>query len=325
MAKARALWTVEAGRAQLRTEEVPDTPPPDQVLVRTVFSGISRGTESLVFRGKVPEREWQRMRAPFQVGDFPFPVKYGYANVGQVIAGPDNLVGLRVFCLFPHQDIFVVNAGALHTVPEAVPSQRAVLAANMETALNGIWDAAPVLGDRVTVVGGGVLGCLLTAMLSTIAGVEVQLVDLLPERRHLAATMGASFALPEGALVDRDIVFHASASQAGLRQSLELCRTEGRVVELSWFGENEICLPLGADFHSRRLRLISSQVGRVSPNKPGWTHAQRLNLALRLLDDTRLDALLAPSIPFEHAPDALSDLLTRPQAGPPAASISYGE
>ncbi len=325
MATSRALWFVSPRRAELREEEVPDNPPEGQVLVRTLHSGISRGTECLVFSGEVPASEWQRMRAPFQEGEFPFPVKYGYANVGEVVAGPCERMGERVFCLFPHQELFVIDGAAARTIPDAVPSRRAVLGANMETALNGIWDAAPLLGDRITVVGAGVLGCLLTALLSQIPGVDVQLVDVLSEREALARPLGATFALPGDAIPERDIVFHTSASAAGLGRSVELCRAEGKVMELSWYGNRVVPLDLGGAFHSRRLRLLSSQVGHVSPNKSGWTHAQRMQLALQLLDDARLDALFEESTPFELAARALPKLLAAPSSGPPALSFAYGD
>lgn len=295
-------------------------------MVQALFSGVSRGTESLVYSGRVPESEFVRMRAPHQRGEFPGPVKYGYANVGQVIAGPAEWLGRRVFSLFPHQDRFVLPERHVHPIPSSVPAQRAVLTANLETALNAIWDARPVPGDRVSIVGGGVLGCLLAALLSRYPALDVELVDVLVERRDTAQGLGVSFALPEAARTDRDLVFHTSSHESGLARALELCGFQARVVELSWYGSQSVQVPLGRAFHSQRLQLIGSQVGHVSPNKPGWSHHQRLELALQLLDDPRLDALLGAPIPFGELPARLPAVLgpSAPSGAPPGHCVSYG-
>ena len=156
---ARAYWLREPGSGEIRSADLPD-PGPGEVLVRTLVSGVSRGTEALVFRGGVPESQYAAMRAPFQEGDFPGPVKYGYLNVGLVEAGPHDLVGRTVFCLYPHQTAYVVPAEAVTVVPDDVPARRAVLAGAVETAVNALWDARPLLGDRVAVVGAGMVGLL---------------------------------------------------------------------------------------------------------------------------------------------------------------------
>ncbi|HEX2671478.1 MAG TPA: zinc-binding alcohol dehydrogenase, partial [Polyangiaceae bacterium] len=218
--QTRAFWSVEPGRGELRSE--PLLPPgTGEVLVRAQYSAVSRGTESLVFHGRVPVSERQRMRCPHQAGEFPGPVKYGYSSVGRVLAGNVELLGQTVFCLFPHQSAYVVPASAVLPVPEAVPPERAVLAANLETAVNAVWDAAPRLGDRVSIVGAGVVGCLCAYLLARHPGVSVELVDLRPERAEIARAFGASFALPEEARRERDLVVHASGREAGLRTSLE--------------------------------------------------------------------------------------------------------
>jgi threonine dehydrogenase-like Zn-dependent dehydrogenase len=320
--EARSFWLAEVGVGEIRTEPVPD-PGPEDVLVRTRFSGISRGTETLVFTGRVPPSEADRMRAPFQAGDFPAPVKYGYLNVGVVESGPDGLAGRTVFCLYPHQTAYVVPAAAVVPVPESVPASRAVLAGAVETAVNALWDAAPLVGDRVAVVGAGVIGCAIARLAAGIPGARVTLLDVDPARRELAAALGVDFARP-GELTDRqDTVFHASATGAGLQTALDLLGPEGVVTELSWYGDREIRVRLGGAFHSQRLAVRASQVGLVAPARRG-THSttDRLRLALDLLADPAFDALLADPEPFTALPDVLARLAARPPAAP-CQLISY--
>lgn len=304
-AQATALWYAAAGECVLNTEELP-APAPGECLVRTLWSGISRGTERLVFEGRVPESEYERMRAPLQQGAFPFPVKYGYSAVGTVDAGPDELLGRTVFCLHPHQDRFVVSADRVTPLPEGLSARRAVLAANMETALNAHWDSGSGPADRIVVVGGGVLG-LLTAYIATrLPGAEVTLVDLDEGRAGLARALGCRFALPADCPQDADLVFHASASAGGLATAIGAAGFEARIVELSWYGEGSVAAPLGGAFHARRLQLISSQVGQVSPSRRArFGYARRMQAALVLLADERLDGLITDEIAFKDAPARL--------------------
>jgi threonine dehydrogenase-like Zn-dependent dehydrogenase len=277
--------------------------------VRAMFGAVSRGTERLVFHGRVPPSQYERMRAPHMGGNFPFPAKYGYATVGRVEQGPPALQGEVVFVLHPHQGVFTVAADAVAPVPRHVPAMRAVLAANMETALNAIWDAAPGPGDRIAVVGGGVVGLLVARLCARMPGTEVTLVDIVPSRADLAGALGARFAAPQAAPEGCDLVFHASATPAGLATALRIAGEEATIVELSWYGEGDVAVPLGEAFHSRRLRLISSQVGEVAPShRPRWSRARRLSAALALLDDAVLDVLLAPPIAFADLPARLVEL-----------------
>jgi len=306
---AHGLWYVAPGEAVLR-DEVLQPPGADQLLVRSLWSGISRGTERLVLAGKVPQSEWNRMRAPLQAGDFPFPVKYGYALVAEVEAGQAQPVGTTCFVLAPHQDRQLVPAEMALALPADLPPRRAVLAANLETALNVLWDAGAAAGDRILIVGGGVLGMLLARLAARLPGAEVTVVDLLAERRPTAEALGAAFALPEAAPEDQDLVINTSASQAGLRLALEAAGPEAAVVEASWFGSGEPALPLGGAFHSRRLRLISSQVGQVPPMRaPRWSRRRRLAKALDLLRDPAFDRLLGEEIAFANLPERLPHLL----------------
>ena len=274
---ARALWTVGPGLTDIRDEPV-TRPASDEVTVRTLQSGISRGTEALVFAGLVPPGEWARMRCPFQAGDFPFPVKYGYAAVGIVEAGPADRLGQRVFCLHPHQTRFTIPAAAALPVPDNVPTDRAVLAAQIETALNASWDAAPRIGDRIAVVGGGTIGCLTAWLCAQLPGTEVTLIDIDPARAPVAAALGFGFATAEAAPKACDLVFHASGSSEGLALALSLAGFEAEVMELSWYGDRPVTVPFGGAFHSQRLSLRASQVGAVAPaRRSRWSHARRLD------------------------------------------------
>lgn len=309
---ARAFWVTAAGRGEIRDESIPD-PRGDEVVVRAVCSGISRGTETLVFQGRVPPSEHERMRAPYQSGAFPFPVKYGYASVGVVEAGPSALAGRHVFVLHPHQTRYVVPAGAVHLIPEGVPPARAVLAANLETAINGVWDAGVQPGDRVTVVGGGVVGCLVAWLAGRIPGCELELVDVNPARRDVAARLGVGFALPDDATPERDVIVHASGSPAGLATALALAAFEAAIVEMSWYGTTSVTVPLGQAFHARRLTIRASQVGHVARSQRArWDTRRRMQLALQILIDPVLDSLITGESAFEDLPRTMAELSSGP-------------
>lgn len=309
----RALVYVSEGRADILQASLGDFREDDDefVTVRTQFSAISRGTERLVMTGKVPESERERMRAPFQKGDFPFPVTYGYAAVGVVEHGPSSLHGRAVFALHPHQDRFQIPASAAHPLPDGLPPRRATLAANMETALNAVWDSGVGPGDRVAVIGAGAVGCLTASLLSRIAGCEVTLIDRYPGRAAIASKLGVTFVSETPASLKADVVFHASASASGLAAALSCAGPEAVVVEMSWYGEGDIPAPLGGAFHSRRLTLRSSQVGSIPPARAArWSYSRRLSKAMELLNDSSLDELLTDEIAFDDAPARLPDLLS---------------
>ena len=305
----RAFWIVAPGHGELRVQP-PLSPHDGDVVVKALYSGISRGTESLVYRGLVPPSEYQRMRAPFQEGDFPAPVKYGYASVGEVEQGPADLVGRKVFTLYPHQTRYAVPVSAVHVLPDGVPPERAVLAANLETALNATWDAPPHTGDRIAIVGAGVIGCLLAWMIGKTAGCRVQIVDVDGEREREASRLGASFAHPDDAAGGADLVFHASGAPEGLATALKLAGFEATVVELSWYGTRSVSLQLGEDFHSRRLRLISSQVGSLPAARSArWDRRRRMQLALELLNDDLQDSLISGESTFDELPAIVPRLI----------------
>jgi len=309
--RTQALWYVAPEHAELREEMLPELPS-ESVQVRSVFGALSRGTESLVYRGQVPESEYARMRAPFMGGAFPFPVKYGYSNVGIVEQGPDALLGKQVFSLMPHQTVFQAEISAVTLLPEGVEAARAVLTANMETALNAVWDAAPGPGDRIAVIGGGVVGCLVAYLCGHLPGAEVSLVDINRQRAEIALSLGVRFALPEAAPQECDVVIHCSAQASGLATALACAGEEATVLELSWYGSGMVSVPLGGAFHSRQIRVQSSQVGHISASRrPRWTYRRRLGAALNMLLDPRLDVLLAPPIHFASLPERLPEILGR--------------
>ena len=320
---AQALWYVAAGRAEVREEELAPLSS-GAVRVRALHGALSRGTEALVFAGRVPKSEFERMRAPFMGGAFSFPVKYGYSVVGRVESGPTELRYRLVFVLHPHQTRFDVPAGAAVPLPDGLPPARAVLGANMETALNAVWDAEPKRGDRVAIVGAGVVGALVGYLCRrTIPDLEVTLIDVNPARAEIARELSVDFASPDAAPTECDVVVHTSATAAGLATALNLAREEAMVLELSWYGAGEVAVPLGGAFHSRRLRLVSSQVGKVAPShRASWTHRARLEAALAYTGDPRLDVLFAPAVLFKELPARLPQILA-PGSGILCQRIDY--
>jgi threonine dehydrogenase-like Zn-dependent dehydrogenase len=306
--QATAYWTVSPGHGELRTEPLPE-PGPDDVVVRALHSGISRGTELLVHGGRVPSSIAERMRAPFQSGDFPGPVKFGYLSVGVVEHGPDELLGRQVFCLYPHQDRYVVPAASVLPIPDGVPARRAALTGAVETATNALWDAAPRIGDRIAVVGGGMVGGAVAALLQRFPLDRLELVDVDPRRRSVADRLGVRLVEPDHASPECDLVVHVSGTAAGLAKSLELLGDEGEVIEVSWYGDDDVAVPLGAAFHPRRLAIRASQVSEVAASRRARrSHTDRLRLALRLLADDRFDALISGSSPFAELPDTMQRL-----------------
>lgn len=304
-----AFWITAKQRGELRTTELPARGN-DEVSIQTQYSAISLGTESLVFNNAVPSTEYQRMRAPFQEGEFPTPVKYGYMNVGRVEDGPEPLRGRSVFCLYPHQTRYIVPSDAVTLLPENIPVERAVLAANLETAINALWDASASIGDRISIIGGGVIGCLVGWLAAGIPGCDVELIDINPERASVCKALGLKFSLPENAQDNRDLLIHTSATQSGLTTALQLAGFEATILELSWYGDKLISIPLGGAFHSKRLQLRSSQVGQIAlKQRSRWNYKRRLELALTLLEDDALDSLISGESAFADMPQTFQYLI----------------
>lgn len=325
---ATAFWS-DHGTGRLLTETLPAVGPND-LRIRTCFSAISKGTETLVFNGAVPISEYERMRAPFQEGTFDGPVKYGYCNVGIVEHGPADWMEQAVFCLYPHQDRYVVPQERVYRLPADLPLERAVLAANMETCVNALADAGldrEINGGSafsVSIIGAGLVGCLMAHLAKT-HGHAVELIDINPDRQGMADVLGVSFSTPENAQTDREVIVHTSASNAGLVQALNLAALEGLIVEMSWFGTTQAKLPLGEAFHSKRLTIRSSQVGHIAPaRQASWTYATRFAHALECLKAPELDALITDESPFEALPEVMAQL-SRGEATPLCHRIRYSD
>ena len=322
MDETRAFWITSPGRGEIRGQRL-RSPAAGELLIRARASAISRGTETLVFRGEVPESEWQRLRCPFQEGEFPAPVKYGYAVAGIVEDGPRECCGRRVFCLHPHQERFIVSEDAVIAIPDDVPDRRATLAANMETAINGLWDSVPGPGDRIAVVGAGVVGALVGALAARLPGAEVELVDIDTSRATLAAALGCGFASPQQARGEADLVIHASGTPEGLATALAVAGFETTVIEMSWYGTRVVPLGLGGAFHSRRLTIRSSQVGTLpAGRRERWSRRRRLALALALLRDPVFDRLLTGETKFDALPE-LMPFLAASSAGVLCHTVRY--
>ncbi|MFK7891817.1 MAG: zinc-binding alcohol dehydrogenase [Granulosicoccus sp.] len=317
-----AFWVTGEAKGELMREPL-NACDKAHVKVRTLYSAISRGTEMLVFNNRVPVSEHEHMRAPFQGGNFPYPVKYGYINVGVVEEGPDYLRGKTVFCLYPHQKRYVVPVDAVTVVPENIPPARAVLAANMETAVNALWDANVNIGDQVSVVGAGVIGCLVAYLASRITGCQVELIDNNASRLETARLLNVAFATPENAATERDLLVHASASESGLNTAIRLAGMEAKIIELSWFGDRTVSASLGGAFHSKRLQICCSQVGQIAPaQRARWSYSRRLKLAISLLDNPMLDCLISGESQFEQLP-GLMQVLSRGEPNTLCHRIRY--
>lgn len=299
------------------------------VRIKTLYSGISRGTESLVFNGLIPESEWQTMRCPHQSGAFSFPISYGYSVVGKVIeTGPEitkMFPGDIVFVLHPHQEQIVAQGDMVRPVPEEIPAMRAVLAANMETALNGVWDGGVDVHHKVSVIGGGVVGLLTAYLANKVTEATVSVIDINPNKQEIAEKLGLRFATPDDAPAEQDIIFNTSSSETGLQCGLDHLAFEGSLIEMSWYGDKPVQLSLGGRFHSQRLKIISSQVGHVSPSKR-TTHGYEGRMAevMQWLADPLLDHLLEEEIAFKALPDVLPEIFSK-ESDILCQVVRYGE
>jgi hypothetical protein len=314
MRRARAFWLTSKGRGVVRRQALPD-PGPGWCIVRAVFSAVSPGTERLVALGRVPGPLQDEMRCPYMGGRFPFPVKYGYSLVGEVVEGPKALRGRIVHVLHPHQDICLVRCEDVRPLPHGLPPARATLASNMETAVTAVWDSAVTVGERVLVIGFGIVGSLVARVLGSGPAVELEVAETRAVRRRLAESMGfqVSATPPKRPF---DVAFDTSGTPAGLQAAIEGVGLEGRVIAVSWFGARPARLDLGGSFHSRRKRVIASQVSRIPGGmRPRWDVARRAELVFRLLERPDFDLHVGPPVPFALLPEAFEALIGRTLEG----------
>ena len=319
MPDASALWFQAQEKAAILSEALPEATT-GWCEIRTQFSALSPGTERLVYTARVPPELADAMRCPYMGGAFPFPVKYGYSLVGTVSDGPADWRGRTVHVLHPHQDRCVVRCEDVYALPPDVPPGRATLASNLETAVNVLWDAQVALGERVLVVGFGVVGSLVARLLSAIPGVQLDVVDAAPAKQRLAAAMGfRSHTGVEDLDAAFDLAIHASASSEGLQVALDHVGFEGRVVELSWYGTRPVTVQLGGTFHNQRKRIISSQVSTIAPaQRPRWDYRRRKALVFDLLRRAEFDAHITHRVAFGDLPQVFQQL-----AHPPTEGLAY--
>jgi 2-desacetyl-2-hydroxyethyl bacteriochlorophyllide A dehydrogenase len=337
MGSCESIWFPKAQSVELRAESL-SSPGPEEVRIEALASGISHGTEMLVYRGQVPAD--LPLDLPTLRGSFAFPVKYGYASVGRVAEAGNAVTGVEagdtVFVLHPHQTAYVVPASLATRLPADLPPEHGVFLANVETGVNVLLDARPRLGDRVIVFGQGVIGLVLTQLLRRVGVGRVIGVDPIPARRRLARELGADEALPpEEATpaavraltggIGADLAIEASGNPAALAAAVESVGQEGTVVVPSWYGTKPVCLPLGGSFHRGRVRIVSSQVGALDPAlAPRWDRARRQALAIDMLARLQLDPLITHRIPFARAADAYA-LIDRHPEDVVQVVLTYGD
>ena len=323
-----SLWFEAPGRVGVRRSPLPE-PGPGEARVRASVSAISTGTERAAFRGRL-DPGWARDETlgALREGGFRYPFQYGYASVGVVDrVGPPPAAGSppgarlrageRVFGFVPHQSVFCAPAPELLRVPRGLPDERAALFPYLETAVNLLLDGAPRVGDRVAVVGQGVLGLSLTALLARFPLGGLVTVEPRGERRELSRAFGAPASVPpEGAeeAVRSELgggaerVFEVSGHRAGLDLAIRLAAREGRVVAGSWLAGGTTELDLGGWFHRGRVGIVSSQVSRLPPLGPSWTVGRRRELAWSLLAGIPLESLVTDRFPLAEAERAYARL-----------------
>jgi len=303
--QATSLWHISPTASELQSEKLA-TPTDNKLIIKSLYSLVSTGTERLVASGLVPPSMHQLMQVPSMGGDFNFPVKYGYSLVGKVVSKGD-LEGRLVHLLHPHQNQLITDSSAISLLSKAIPAKRAALASNMETALNAVWDSGVSVGDKVVVCGFGMIGGLVARLLALMPAVEVVVLEKNAYRIAQATKMG--FTVNPSTLQNFDCSFHTSGSSVGLQTCIEAVGMEGKIIELSWYGTKSVQLQLGADFHYHRKQLISSQVGHVPFAKNArWDYARRKAVVWELLQNQVFDAHITDEVAFADGPAFFTDL-----------------
>ena len=265
----------------------------NELLIQTKYSGISYGTERVVYTGSVPDSQRELMRCPYQEGNFGSDVKYGYMNIGKVIDGPPGFKGKYVYTLFPHQTYYILDKTEVTLIPESIPLKRCLLTANMETAINGMWDTLPSCGDKILVIGSGVVGFLMAYILKSIPGSEILLVDSDSKKNKYSKLFNINFKNKYKA----NIIYECSGNAKILDGLSKHVKDEAIICILSWYGDNISKVKFGEEFLSKRIKIIFSQVSKVSHNRSQyWDNVKRRELAIKMLNDDRLDNLIEKKI-----------------------------
>jgi len=308
MGKVRSLWHLSDSQSVIK-ENTAQNPSPSFLKIQSHFSLISTGTERLVACGEVPGSVHDDMKVPYMEGAFPFPIKYGYSLVGKVITEGHSMTGKLVHAMHPHQDFCLINESDLFEIHSNIPAQRATLASNLETALTAVWDAQVNIGDRVLIVGFGLIGSLIARLLSFIPAIYFQIIEIDKERIQHAEKLG----FPVSAILRKhskfDIAFHTSATAEGLQTCIDGVGLEGKIIELSWYGKKPVKINMGGSFHSQRKQIISSQVGKLpSKYNARWDMKRRKKVVFELLENALFDQQITHFIKFVDTPTFFADL-----------------
>ena len=317
--ESHTLYFTAPGQVAIQEETLPP-PGTGQVLVQSVLSAISSGTELLVYRGQFPTGLPVDESLSVLSGAFAYPLRYGYSTVGHVIelgSGVDPAwLGQRVFAFQPHRSHFLVDVAGLMAIPPGLSFENAAFLPNMETAVNFILDGAPLVGEGVAVFGQGAVGLLTAALLARFPLAGLVTLDRYPLRRQASLEAGVTESLDPAALdvSDRlsasfpegaDLVYELSGAPAALDQAIAAARFSGRVVVGSWYGQKRAELDLGGRFHRDRLRLISSQVSTIAPELSGrWTKERRFSVAWEMLAKIDPACWVTQCFPLEQAAQA---------------------
>ena len=289
---AQSFW-VNKKRGSIKKELLNQSLGNDELLVKAYYSGISYGTEKIVHDSQVPANQYEFMRAPHQVGEFNKEVKYGYLSVGKVVVGPKSMMNKMVYTMFPHQSMYILKSSLATLIPSHIPYKRALLTANMETAINAMWDSQPSIGDNTYVIGAGIVGILMAYVLSSTFGIKVTVIDNNASKKKLCKFFNIDFENNINCIKDPDIIFECSGNASVLSDLINNSTLETKICILSWYGKQQSKIKMGENCFSRRLEIIFSQVGNITPiQSKKWDNLSRRALALKLLDNKKLDSLI---------------------------------
>jgi threonine dehydrogenase-like Zn-dependent dehydrogenase len=301
--KTHALWHISPDASAILEHDLP-AGNDHMLLVKSLYSLVSMGTERIVASALMPSAVWNQMAVPYMEGTFSLPCKYGYSLTGKVLKGPAEYKGKTVHLMHPHQDRLWVNATSVFIVPDDIPATRAVLASQVETAVTAIWDSRISLGDSVLIAGFGLVGAMIALLTSPIPGVKIAVLEKNEFRKELARELCFD-------VIDKqdengkifDVAIHTAGDEKALQFCIDHIGHESQVTEVSFYGKKSITLMLGETFHTQRKRIVVSQVAHIPSHKLNrWDLHRRKKLVFDMLKDKRFDMLVENRIPFEQAP-----------------------